>query len=198
MEQQNTPNEVSIPLAPQENFLQMKKELSMNASSQLGPSTCSQTAEPLAAPTDSADSLSMQSSHLDPLGLETPSQSQVPSPNGETLKSPSQDERSLPRSPQILSPEEAQLQQPLPSMPQTDPQSTQPSLQEMSPSTLLKWLQFKLNREPTVSRLKDGKFFADYFALTAPATQFIGDTEHEAYLGLAKWLASQPQEELPT
>lgn len=62
---------------------------------------------------------------------------------------------------------------------------------------LKSWLRNRLNREPTISLLKDGKFFADYFDHKAPARKFIGDSEYAALLNLAQWLNERPPEDLP-
>ena len=45
-----------------------------------------------------------------------------------------------------------------------------------------------LGREPTCSKVKDGKFMADYFKVGAKPTQFVADTEDEAFEKLLLYL----------
>ena len=65
----------------------------------------------------------------------------------------------------------------------------------MSPQEIKEDLTKILGREPTCSKLKDGKFFADFFRHGAPATQFVGDTEGAAMEALHTFLVSQKKPE---
>lgn len=49
-------------------------------------------------------------------------------------------------------------------------------------------LEVLLGREPTCSKLKDGRFMADYFKYGAPASKFIAETEEQALKQLLEWL----------
>lgn len=48
-----------------------------------------------------------------------------------------------------------------------------------------------LGREATVSQLKDGSYFADYFEYGAPAKQFVGTTPEAALEGLYRYLSGK-------
>ena len=51
---------------------------------------------------------------------------------------------------------------------------------------ILKW-------EPSSSKLIDGRIMADYYRHDAKPTEFIGDTEDEAFEKLLTYLKAQPQ-----
>ena len=50
-----------------------------------------------------------------------------------------------------------------------------------------------LKREPSSTKLKDGRIMADYYRHDAKPTEFIGDTEDEAFEKLLTYLKAQPQ-----
>jgi hypothetical protein len=50
-----------------------------------------------------------------------------------------------------------------------------------------------LGREPTCTQVKGGKFMADYFKVGAKPTQFVADTENEAFEKLLNYLKSLPK-----
>lgn len=58
-------------------------------------------------------------------------------------------------------------------------------------------LEKLLGREPSCSRLKDGKFMADYFKYGAPARKFVAETEEDALKKLLEYLESQPKTKAP-
>lgn len=52
-------------------------------------------------------------------------------------------------------------------------------------------LKTLLNREPSCSKLADGRFIADYFQYGVPATKFTGKSEDEALSGLLEFLQTK-------
>jgi hypothetical protein len=59
----------------------------------------------------------------------------------------------------------------------------------MDPSQVRSELKKLLKREPTVTKLKDGGYVADYFEYKAHAKEFKGATEDEAYRCLFEYLS---------
>ena len=47
-----------------------------------------------------------------------------------------------------------------------------------------------LGREPTCTKVKDGKYLAEYVKLGAPLTKLVADTEDEALSNLLNYLKS--------
>lgn len=54
-----------------------------------------------------------------------------------------------------------------------------------------------LGREPSCSRLLNGKYIADFFKYGAPATRFVADTEDQALQQLLDYLEAEPKTEQP-
>jgi len=61
----------------------------------------------------------------------------------------------------------------------------------MNQPQVLDKLKELLGREPTCSKLKSGKYLADYLNLQTPLTKLVADTEEEAFEKLLTFLTQK-------